>query len=278
VRRTKAVGLSAAFFVSGFGLSFGLIGALAVLLWQGETPGLIQAAALQSAVMLPVFALVTWIVGIRLARLSPVDLRWRGGPRDAVRGVGIGVVPAAVVLLVAVPLAGAGWSRDGGSFPEWLGGVARVAALFVPAALVEELVFRGVPLVLLAGAFGRPTALVVTSLLFGLIHATNPEVTAIAIGNVALAGIFLGVVFYLPGGLWTATGAHVGWNLTHAALAAPVSGLPFAMPWIDYRPGAPVWLSGGPFGPEGGILATAVLALAIVAVARYLEPPQESLA
>jgi hypothetical protein len=50
------------------------------------------------------------------------------------------------------------------------------------------------------------------------------------------------------------------------------------MPWIDYRPGAPSWLSGGSFGPEGGILATAVLALATVVAARYLEPPQESFA
>lgn len=278
MRRRKAVGLSAAFFVSGFGLSFGLVGALAVLLWQGETPGLIQAAALQSAVMLPVFALVTWLVGIRVARLTPEELRWRGGPRDALRGVGLGLVPAAVTLLAAVPLAGAGWSRDGGSFADWLAGVTRVTALFVPAAFLEELIFRGVPLVLLAGAFGRPTALVVTSLLFGLLHATNPDVTPLAIGNVALAGIFLGVVFYLPGGLWTATGAHAGWNLTHAALAAPVSGLPFAMPWIDYRPGLPTWLSGGSFGPEGGVLATVVLALAIIVVARYLEPHQESFA
>ena len=50
------------------------------------------------------------------------------------------------------------------------------------------------------------------------------------------------------------------------------------MPWIDYRPGLPTWLSGGSFGPEGGILATAVLTLAIVVVARYLEPHQESYA
>jgi hypothetical protein len=43
---------------------------------------------------------------------------------------------------------------------------------------------------------------------------------------------------------------------------APVSGLPFRIPWIDYQPGGPAWLTGGSFGPEGGLLATAAIALA----------------
>ena len=58
--------------------------------------------------------------------------------------------------------------------------------------------------------------------------------------------------------MWTAFGAHLGWNATLAALAAPVSGLPFDIPYIDYRMGGPAWLTGGAFGPEGGLLATAV--------------------
>jgi hypothetical protein len=75
-------------------------------------------------------------------------------------------------------------------------------------------------------------------------------------------------VFYLPGGLWTATGAHLGWNATLAALAAPVSGLPFTVPWLDYQPGTPEWLNGGGFGPEGGLTATAVLTAGTILAAR----------
>lgn len=278
MRRGKAVGLSAAFFISGFGLSYGIIGVIALALWQDGMPGLMEAAALQSAVMLPVFVLVTWLVGVRVARLGPDQLRWRGGTADLMRGLLIGAAPAAVIMLAAVPLAGAGWVRDGGTVPAWLGGVGQLTVLFTPAALLEELIFRGVPLVLLAMTVGRPLALVVTAVLFGLLHATNPDVTPLALGNVALAGLFLGLVFYHRGGLWTATGAHLGWNLTHAALAAPVSGLPFTLPGIDFHPGQPAWLSGGAFGPEGGVLATLVLALAVVMAARFLEPGEESFA
>ena len=64
----------------------------------------------------------------------------------------------------------------------------------------------------------------------------------------ALAGMFLGLAFYAPGGIWTAFGAHLGWNATLAALDAPVSGLPFRIPFINYdagtRPGSRAARSG----------------------------------
>jgi hypothetical protein len=135
---------------------------------------------------------------------------------------------------------------------------------------VEELIFRGVPQVVLGDAFGRGTAIVVLAVIFALMHGLNPGITPLATGNIALAGVFLGASFYLPGGLWTATGVHLGWNATLAALAAPVSGLPFAMPWLDYRAGGPGWLTGGGFGPEGGVLATVALALATVVTVRLI--------
>jgi CAAX protease family protein len=90
-----------------------------------------------------------------------------------------------------------------------------------------------------------------------------------------MAGVFLGVAFYLPGGLWTATGAHLGWNLAQTAMAAPVSGLPFSTPWLDYHPGQPAWVSGGSFGPEGGIVATVVLLLTVMIAARFTQRDKE---
>ncbi|MGZ8392665.1 MAG: CPBP family intramembrane glutamic endopeptidase, partial [Gemmatimonadales bacterium] len=137
--------------------------------------------------------------------------------------------------------------------------------VLAPAALSEEIMFRGLPLVLAAWALGRGTGLVlVAGLVFALFHSLNPGVTPLGLGNIALAGIFLGAAFYAPGGLWTAFGAHLGWNATLAALDAPVSGLPFDIPLLDYCAGGPVWLSGGRFGPEGGLLATVAITAALL--------------
>ena len=108
--------------------------------------------------------------------------------------------------------------------------------------------------------------LVALSLLFSLAHILNPNPTPLGLINIAAAGIYLGMVFYAPGGIWTAWGAHFGWNATLAALDAPVSGLPFRIPLIDYAPGGPSWLTGGNFGPEGGLLASVALVIMTGAV------------
>lgn len=274
--KPKAVGVSAAFFVSGIALSVGLTGLGATVLGPGALADPMSAGGLQSAAMLVGFGLATWVFGRRVAGLDSRSLRWHGGARHAALGLAIGAVPAMAAMAVAVPVAGAGWSLDGQPAAEWLRTVLGLAVFLGPAAFAEELVFRGVPLVVLAGAFGRPVALAFTSVLFALAHGLNAHVTPLALANVALAGVFLGLAFYLPGGLVTATAAHLGWNLALAGLAAPVSGLPFAVPWLDYTAGGPAWLSGGGFGPEGGVLATVILGAAAMLAARYTVLHKES--
>ena len=120
----------------------------------------------------------------------------------------------------------------------------------------------------LSKAFGRLGPAIVLSVLFGAAHIRNPSVTGLAVVNVMLAGVFLSGAFWLPGGIWAATGAHLGWNITLAALGAPVSGLAFTLPMLDYVMGSPEWLTGGTFGPEGGVIATVIVGTAAVVLFR----------
>jgi uncharacterized protein len=219
------------------------------------------------------FGFATWFIGFHLLRLGWGQLRWapaRRGIRGFGRGLLLGSGAAAGALVGAVVFANCYWSRDAGSFSDYLVQVSKTILVLAPAALSEEVMFRGLPLVLLASALGRGSALVlVAGLVFALFHSLNPGITPLGLGNIALAGIFLGVAFYTPGGLWTAFGAHLGWNATLAGLDAPVSGLPFDIPFLDYGAGDPVWLSGGRFGPEGGLLATLAITLALLVALRW---------
>ena len=218
------------------------------------------------------FGIATWVVGVKMLGLDARTLRWNVDmkkTRGFVMGLLLGGVPAALTMLLGVFAGGAAWVKDGGAASDFPGGVLVTLALLAPAALAEEVMFRGVPLVVLASLMGRPAALVLLSVLFSLAHLDNPDVTARAIGNVALAGILLSLAFYSPGGMWTAFGAHLGWNGTLASLGAPVSGLPFDIPYIDYTMGGPSWLTGGRFGPEGGLLGTIAITAAIFVAARW---------
>lgn len=282
----KAIGWSIAFVFLGIGFSAVLLCVWAWLLYgnveRGLTtlthPGPAQAIVAGSSQLLS-FAFATWLVGFRILRLRRSQLRWVQ-PRVGLPGLGAGLVvgaaAAAGALLAAVLVADSHWIRDTGGFGDYVTQVAKNSLVLAPAALSEELMFRGVPLVLLAAVAGRGTALVlVAGLVFALFHILNPGITPLGMGNIALAGIFLGVAFYAPGGLWTAFGAHLGWNAMLAALDAPVSGLPFSIPYIDYRAGEPVWLSGGHFGPEGGLLATLSITAALLFMIRRVrrDPP-----
>ena len=239
--------------------------------WSTNVTG--SSLLVQGIAFLLAALVATWLIGIKAARLKLTDLRWRdAGPRLGGIGWGVlaGAVTAAAALLIAVAATRSGWSHDAGGLAAYLTSLAKTGGALAPAALAEEVAFRGVPLVLLGAALNRGAALVVLAIVFALGHAPNPHVSGLALGNIALAGIFLGLAFYAPGGLWTAFGADFGWNFTLAALDAPVSGLPFRIPLLDYHPAAPAWVSGGAFGPEGGLAATVALTLASVIIARQL--------
>lgn len=277
---SKAIGWSVAFMLLGIGTSALLMSGWAVATYGDLTRGLtalVELGAMQTTIaglcQLLGFGFATWVIGFKALHLDRNDLRWpsrRVGMRGLAFGVSLGAAAAAVALLAAVVVAGSHWSRDTGGLGDYLAQVLKTSLVLAPAALSEEVIFRGVPLVLLAAAVGRGTALVlIAGLVFALFHGLNPGITPLGLGNIALAGIFLGVAFYAPGGLWTAFGAHLGWNATLAALDAPVSGLPFSIPLIDYRAGDPVWLSGGRFGPEGGLLATAAITGALLVALRW---------
>jgi uncharacterized protein len=275
----RAIGAVVAFYVLGFLLVALFLIPFAKLLTRGASAQELAAhptplfALVQGVALLLAFGLATWVVGMRALGLDATTLRWRvrlAPLRGLAAGLVFGILPAAVAMMLGVFTAGAGWLRDTGSLADWLAQSSKTVLILAPAALAEEMMFRGLPMVVAARFMGRGRAIVLLSVLFALAHIRNPDVTAAGLGNIALAGIWLSLAFFSPGGMWTAFGAHLGWNATLAALAAPVSGLPFDIPYIDYRMGRPVWLTGGAFGPEGGLLATFALTVTVVLVAQWI--------
>ena len=274
----KAIGWSIAFVVLTLLvaslLAFGIgtlatgspAGAIALLEGTGPGPLLLQALA-----MLGSAALFTWLIGARVLGLTLADLRYRlshGGAGFLAGGLA-GAAAAGTALAIAALAGGAEWIRDEGTPASYLQAAATTVLVLAPAALSEEVLFRGVPLVLLARALGRGTAVVLVAVVFALAHLANPNVTMLGVGNIALAGIFLGLAFYAPGGIWTAWGVHLGWNAALAALDTPVSGVPFHIPYLDYEPGEPAWLTGGRFGPEGGLSSTLALTVAVLVARQW---------
>ena len=140
---------------------------------------------------------------------------------------------------------------------------------FVIAGAMEELVFRGFPFQALAHNQSGTTAVIVTALLFGLAHVTNPGASVLSSINTFLAGLWLGAACLLTRSLWLATALHWSWNFAMVFIfGLPVSGLNelSRLSWLGGVVGEPAWISGGDYGPEAGVAATLALLLSTLAI------------
>ncbi|HXI13285.1 MAG TPA: CPBP family intramembrane glutamic endopeptidase [Thermoanaerobaculia bacterium] len=153
---------------------------------------------------------------------------------------------------------------------------ALIASFFLPAALHEEILFRGYLLQKLL-TWRRDAALCISSFLFTAAHAGNDNLTAIAILNIFLAGLLLGLAYLLYRRLWLPLGIHFGWNVMSGPLLGyRVSGMPVSDTMYRADLTGPSWLSGGTFGVEGSVMMTFVELMAI-ASASYLLQKKEML-
>jgi len=138
----------------------------------------------------------------------------------------------------------------------WLSAALRVSLVLIPASLAEELMLRGYLLTIVRETVGTRAAVIGTSVMFGLLHLANPGSTATSLLVVMLAGVFLATVRLALSSLWAAWMAHLAWNFTMAVLLhASVSGIEFQTPVYKAVTAGPAWLSGGEWGPEGGLVA-----------------------
>ena len=150
-----------------------------------------------------------------------------------------------------------------------LGQAAVSLGLLIVAAAFEELIFRGYPLQVLMKGIGPWPAMIAMSCVFGLLHAQNPNSSRLGVFNTLVAGLMLSLAYFKTRSLWFPYGIHLCWNVgTGMVLGLPLSGMNFASLWRSQVSG-PAWLLGGEYGPEGGLLGTAIFVAGVVAVWKY---------
>lgn len=256
---------------------YGLRAGWRILLWIALTYtaaavlGLLAAVArlprdhaTSAAILLTAAVVAGWVMlaAVDRRRTGALGFAWDpAAPKEIAAGTAIGgaLLGAAVLLLALAGMAR--WVADTGSMSEYVAVLARSLAFFAVAAAMEEAVFRGYPFQALVQGIGVWPAVLSTSALFAAAHGGNPEVNAVALANIFLAGVLLGAAYLRTRSLWFATAVHLGWNWAMSALLDfPVSGLVRDTPLYSAVETGPDLVTGGPFGPEAGLAATLVLA------------------
>ena len=174
--------------------------------------------------------------------------------RELLQGLAAGFAMVASVFAVE---AVAGWVRIGATGAPWpllLRGGGLYLAVFAAAAALEEILARGYVFQALIDGIGRVAAAALTSVLFGVGHAMNPHADALSLLNTVVAGAWLAAAYLKTRSLWLPTALHLSWNFSMAYLFGfAVSGLRISDPLIRAEQGGPRWVTGGDYGPEGGV-------------------------
>jgi membrane protease YdiL (CAAX protease family) len=210
--------------------------------------------------------LVVWILYSAFERDRSWSLGWGQAHRRKHLSIGlllgIGWISTGFLLILAmggVRIAGFAFTPDVGL------ALMLDLILFIVVGFSEEIFSRGYIYGLVKRHGGIPAAVVVSSLVFALLHSMNAAVfeSVFPMLNLVLAGVLLALLREVSGGLWVPIGMHITWNFFQGDVyGMAVSGnqtssilqLEIVHPFI----------AGGAFGLEGSFAATLISVAACV--------------
>lgn len=86
-------------------------------------------------------------------------------------------------------------------------------SIFLLAAVIEEIIARGIVFRLITDKWNVVAGLVVSSIIFGFVHLFNPNTTALSCLRIAITGGWLCAIAYAyHRTLWVPIGIHWAWN------------------------------------------------------------------
>ena len=256
---------------------------------MAEDPiGLTLLIVLDELVAVGLFTLSIWICGRYLDKRRFVDFglhlnrRWWG---DLLFGLLLGGFLMSLIFFVEMA---AGWITVTGYFTaahlpgeNFLLGVSPKIAMFLGIGFREELLARGYQLTNLAEGLantrlgkrgGLILATILSSMLFGLLHAANPNSTVISTIMVMVGGLMLATGYILTGELAIPIGLHITWNFfQNVVFGFPVSGMSAYPAYvIALEQSGPDLMTGGAFGPEAGLLGLSAMLLGMIFIAGWV--------
>ncbi|MBO6880521.1 CPBP family intramembrane glutamic endopeptidase [Winogradskyella sp.] len=151
-----------------------------------------------------------------------------------------------------------------------LGSLGLILVEHILVGYWEELVFRGYIFQNMIEGLGLIKAIVISCVIYGLIHYINPNATILSSAIIIGFG-FLRIYGYLSTKmLWLSIGMHIGWNFFQGPIFGfAASGHKKATLLTHSFTSNKEYLTGGEFGPEGSVLIIPILISTILIMKWY---------
>ncbi|HUX93210.1 MAG TPA: CPBP family intramembrane glutamic endopeptidase [Ignavibacteriaceae bacterium] len=243
--------------VIGFAVAIGLFGSLAVfekIQISKDYKDVITNAAIA------IIAFVSYTILYRFYEKRQItELKLTGFTKNAGIGFLVGFILQSFVILIIY--IGGGYS------------ILRVnpASFLLPGFMIalssgifEEILFRGIIFRLTEEKLGSTIAIIISALIFGLMHLANKNSSIYSAVAIAIeAGVLLAASYIYSKNLWLPIFLHFAWNFAEAGIyGAVISGNTINKSLFTSKFTGPDFLTGGAFGPENSIQAV-LLCLAV---------------
>jgi len=142
-------------------------------------------------------------------------------------------------------------------------------SLFIFVGFAEEIYGRGFVMSALRQTRSVPVVVIVSSIIFALLHSANSGIGMVPYVNLVLVGILLSYIYIKSGNIWMCIGFHITWNYFQGnVFGFLVSGTETkGIITTTYEQNNII--NGGAFGPEGGFIVTAVILVSFLFVRLY---------
>lgn len=227
-------------------------------LWEGELPDLIWGWTV---------LLISVLTSVYLLSYVQTKQAWRSLGFTTVKmlaGLKTGVlVGGGIIMLCFGILTSGGWVQitQVNYVPSALVGWG---LFFIIQPLAEEVIMRSFLQNQVHRYFGAWPGLLVSALVFGLLHMGNNAFTWIAGLEIFLGGLLMGQLYLYTQNIWAPFAMHAIWNfLQSTVLGFAVSGME-TYRVLHLEIAGPEWLTGGDFGIEGSLLSVLFILAAIM--------------
>lgn len=176
-----------------------------------------------------------------------------GAVKQYLKGAAVGLTMMIAVVSIGTVLGGFRYSGLSDEIAPlyllvFLGG-------YLIQGMAEEVVFRGYIMVFIARRNSLLAAIITNSILFSLTHCFNSGFGVLPMINLFLFGVFVSLYMLKTGDIWGACAIHSVWNFAQGCIfGLSVSGGALSPTIFVFESAGNVWLNGGEFGPEGGLI------------------------
>ena len=212
--------------------------------------------------------LYTWGFARIVDRRSLSDLGLglrRGWGGDFAKGAVLAILILGIIFAFSLAIGSIrveGFVRPAPENVNVVGYLIGAVLAFLSVGVYEELMFRGYVLQRLNDRAGKVASVIVSSIIFALLHGFNPGADVFGIVNTIGIAVILCVLYFRTGSLWMPIGFHAAWNFSLGYLySLPVSGIPLYGILNVVEVDSESRLTGGSYGPEAGLFCTIALAI-----------------